>query len=287
MTSATARKEKSGWVMTHRQREIGAFIIRFLIGLIFIVPLFFTFSYSLRPDSELVNKSQSLLPEMWTLEHYEWVFKYVPVFRYMANSLIMCAIVICSKLITASLASYAFAFYQFKGSKFLFLIVTSATIIPGEVTLISNFLTVSQAGLRDTYIGLVAPFLVGTMSIFMMRQFYMSLDHGYREAAKIDGCGNFGFLFRIAIPLSVPTMASVAIYEFINIYNLYMWPLMISKSQEMYTIQVGMSMLVGQESDEPGNILAGAILCMIPATILFVIGQKRLISGMVAGGMKG
>lgn len=273
--------------MSRRQKDWIGLAIRIAIGLVFVVPLFFTFSYSLRPDSELVNKSSSLLPEVWTLGHYEWVFHYVPVGRYMLNSIVMCALVILSKMITASLAAYAFAFYEFKGSKLLFLFVTTATMIPGEVILISNFLTVSQLNLRDTYAGLVAPFLVGTMSIFMMRQYYMSLPHAFRDAAKLDGCSNMGFLWRIAVPLSIPTLASLAIYEFINIYNLYLWPLMISKSQNMYTIQIGMSMLVGQESDEIGNVLAGAVICMVPSLFIFLVGQKRLMAGMVSGGIKG
>ena len=273
--------------MSTRQREFFGFFIRFALGLIFIIPLFFTISYSLRPDVELLNKSASFLPETWTLGHYRWVFQYVPIFRYMLNSLICCALVILSKMIFASMAAYAFAFFEFAGSKLLITVILTAVKIPGEVTIISNFLTISDLGLRDSYAGFVLPFLVSSMSIFMMRQFYMSLPKDFRDASTLDGCGDMGFFVRIAVPLSVPSMASLAIYEFIGIFNQYLWPLLIAKSDSMYTIQIGMSMLVGQETDEVGRVLAGAILCMIPACGVFILGQKYLISGMVSGGIKG
>ncbi|NLJ65445.1 MAG: carbohydrate ABC transporter permease [Christensenellaceae bacterium] len=270
-----------------RRKEWLGFSWRIMIGLLLLVPMFFTFSYSLRSDVELLNKSSSLLPEVWTLEHYEWVFKYVPVFRYMLNSLICCVVVIISQMIFASMAAYAFAFFEFKGSKLIFALILMTTMIPGDVTIISNFLTISSAGLRDTYAGLVLPFLVSAMSIFMMRQFYLSLSEDFRDAATLDGCTDMGFFFRIAVPLSVPSLASLAIYEFIIIFNQYLWPLLVSKSDSMYTIQIGMSMLIGQETDEIGNVLAGAIVCMVPTCFVFAIGQKYLIAGMVSGGIKG
>lgn len=273
--------------MSRRQYEWLGFSFRFFLGLAFIIPLFFTFSYSLRPDVELLNKSKALLPETWSLEHYRWVFRYVPVFRYMFNSLICCGIVIASKLVFASMAAFAFAFFDFVGSKLIFTMILVAVMIPGDVTIVSNFLTISDLGLRDTYAGFVFPFLVSSMSIFMMRQFYMSIPKDFRAAATLDGCGDMGFFWRIAVPLSVPSMAALAIYEFIGIFNQYLWPLLVARSDSMYTIQIGMSMLVGQETDEVGRILAGALICMVPTAFIFILGQKYLIAGMVSGGIKG
>ena len=120
-----------------------------------------------------------------------------------------------------------------------------------------------------------------------MRQFYLSIPSEFKEAATIDGCGDIGFFARIAVPLSVPSIISLAIYEFIMIYNQYFWPLLVNTKDSMYTIQIGMSMLVGHESDEVGRVLAGAIICIIPSTTIFVIGQKYLVQGMTAGAIKG
>ena len=131
------------------------------------------------------------------------------------------------------------------------------------------------------------PFLVSGMGIFMMRQFYSSLPKDFKEAATLDGCSTLGFFYRIAVPLSMPSIAALAIYEFVIIYNQYLWPLLISNSQKMYTVQIGMAMLKGAETDHLGVILAGAIICILPVVLVFSLGQKYIIRGMVAGGIKG
>lgn len=263
------------------------FALKLALGLFILFPLFICLSYSLRPDTELMNQSKSFLPETWTLEHFRWVFKYVPIFQYLKNSLICCVIVICSQAILASLCAYAFAFFRFPLKNFLFTVIITTMIIPGDVTIISNFLNIQALGLRNTYAGMTLPFLISSMSVLLMRQYYLSIPGELKDAATIDGCGDILFFLRIAVPLSIPSVISLAIYEFIGIYNQYFWPLLVNTKDDMYTIQIGMSMLVGHESDEVGRVLAGAILCIIPCSIIFVIGQKQLVQGMTAGAIKG
>jgi len=262
-------------------------LLKICIGLIILFPLFICLSYSLRPDTELMNRSKSILPETWTLQHFTWVFKYVPVFQYLKNSLICCAIVIASHVLLASLCAYAFAFFKFPLKGFLFTVIITTMMIPGDVTIISNFLNIQALGLRNTYAGMTLPFLISSMAVLLMRQYYLSIPTELKEAATIDGCTDMGFWWKIAVPLSVPSIISLAIYEFIGIYNQYFWPLLVNTKDSMYTIQIGMSMLVGHESDEVGRILAGAIICIIPSTTVFVIGQKYLIQGMTSGSIKG
>jgi sn-glycerol 3-phosphate transport system permease protein len=274
-------------IIAKKEKEMLFLLFRIALGLVILFPLFICFSYSMRPDTELMNRSRSILPEQWSFEHYRWVFRYVPVFRYMMNSFICCVIVIFFQLMLASFAAYAFSFFNFPGKKLFFTLIITTMMIPGDVTIITNFLTIQNLGLKNTYAGFTLPFLIGCMAILLMRQFYLSLPSELKEAATIDGCGDMGFLFKIAIPLSKPSMISLAIYEFIGIYNQYFWPLLVSTDDKMHTIQIGMSMLMGHESDEVGRILAGAIVCIIPSTIVFIVGQKPLVSGMIAGSIKG
>lgn len=272
---------------TTRENIIG-FVIRFLIALLFLSPFLLSISYSFRTDTEIMmTKGVTLFPRKFTIENYGWVFKYVPMLTYIKNSMLHYVLIIAAQIIFCSMTAYAFSFFEFKGKKILFDLILFSMMIPGEVTLITNFLQVQRWGLANTYLGMVITALISSLGIFTLRQFYMSLPNEFREAATIDGCGDLGFWFRIALPLSVPTIASMAIYEFVTIYNRYMWPLLIANKDSMYTVQIGMDMLKSAESDNLGIVLAGAVICVFPVILVFVFGQKYIIKGMVSGGVKG
>ena len=270
------------------RRNFRAVFVRILIGIMVISPLLLGISYSFRSDAEIMmTKGITLLPRTWTLENYEWVFNYIPVGKYIFNSIIHYVLMVGAQIILCSMAAFAFSFFQFKGKKILFNAILFSMMIPGEVTLIANFLQVQNWGLVNTYAGMVITGMVSGMGIFMLRQFYLSLPKELYEAAKLDGCNNMQFWFKIALPLSKPTLASIAIYEFVTIYNRYMWPLLIAQDEDMYTIQIGMAMLKGSEGDNLGIVLAGAVVCIVPVLLVFIIGQKYIVRGMVSGGVKG
>lgn len=264
-----------------------AVIFRVLIGLLIIVPIILGISYSLRTDGEIMTAELSLFPKKVTLENYAYVFKYIPIGHYLLNTLVNCVIVIAAQVILCSITAFVFVFYNFKGKNFLFSMILVTMMIPGDVTLIANYLTIQNHGLTNTALGMTLPFLVSGMGIFMMRQFFLSLPRDFKEAATLDGCSTLGYLFRIALPLALPSIISLSLYEFVIIYNQYLWPLLIANSQKMYTIQIGMAMLKGAEVDHLGIILAGAIICIVPVVIVFTFGQKYIIRGMVSGGIKG
>ena len=270
-----------------RKNLIG-FIIKFLIALLFLSPFFLSISYSFRTDTEIMmTKGVTLFPRNAVIENYIWVFRHVAIFTYLKNSLLHYILIMGAQIILCSMTAYAFAMFEFRGKKILFNLILFSMMIPGEVTLITNFLQVQSWGLANTYLGMVITALISSLGIFTLRQFYMSLPKDFKEAATLDGCGDIGFWLRIALPLSVPTIASMAIYEFVTIYNRYMWPLLMANKESMYTIQIGMDMLKGAESDNLGVILAGATICIVPVVTVFVIGQKYIIKGMVSGGVKG
>ena len=146
---------------------------------------------------------------------------------------------------------------------------------------------VQKFRLLNTYIGLALPYLICGAAVFMMRQYYMTIPKDLKGAADIDGCSDMGFLFRIILPNSVPTLISLGIYLFVDTYNQYFWPLLVAQRQEMFTAQIGMNMLINSETTAYTKILAGAILCLLIPMVTFIIGQDYMVKGMADGAIKG
>ena len=274
---------------THRARIARHWItygLKVLLGILIIFPVLICIMYALKGETEILQ-STSLLPKHPTLSNFKWVIHMIPIGTYLINTLIQCAAVIICQIIFCSLAAYALVFFEFKGKAFLFTLILATMMIPGDVVVITNYIQIQHWHMTNTHLGMALPYLISGMGIFLMRQFYLTLPHDLKDAADIDGCGDMGFFFRIALPLSVPSLASLAIYQFILIYNRYFWPLLVTNTDSMRTVQIGMAMLEGGENGRTGNILAGATLCILPVAVVFIIGQKYLIKGMTAGAVKG
>ena len=260
---------------------------KIVIGLLIISPLLMGLSLSFMTASEMASIPPHFIPHDPVLHTYQNALKTVPIFSFMVNSVIVCAIVIIGQFITCSFAAYAFSFYKFKGQRFLFLLILTTMMIPADAIIIANYLTISQFRLNDTYVGLTAPYVTGAMGIFLLRQFFLTIPKELREAALLDGCKDMRFLFQVVMPISKPAIASLGIYVFIQVYNQFLWPLLVTNTNGMRTVQVGMSILKESEAVDYGAVLAGSVLILIPAIFIFLIGQKHLIKGMTAGAVKG
>jgi sn-glycerol 3-phosphate transport system permease protein len=263
------------------------FVLKLIIGLVIISPILFGLSFSFMSPAERAEVPPHLLPREPVTYTYERAVGQVPIIRFMMNSLIVCAIIITGQVITCGFAAYVFAFYRFRGNKLIFMVVLSTMMIPVDAIIIANYLTISQFRLYDTYIGLVAPYLSSAMGIFLMRQFFLTIPRELHEAAIIDGCRDLRFLFNIVIPISKPVIASLGVDIFIQTYNQFLWPLLVTNSNRMRTVQIGMSILKEAEIVDYGVVLAGAVLILIPSVLVFVIGQKYMVKGMTAGAVKG
>ena len=261
--------------------------LKLLIGLLFISPLIICLLFSFQPNEEVGAAPLHLLTDNPTLDNYIYVLQNVPVARYLTNTLAMCVVCISSQIILASFAAYGFVFFNFPGRNLLFTMILATMMIPGDVVVITKYVTIQNADLVDTFAGLVITSLTTGTSIFMMRQYYMTLPGDLKEAATLDGCGDLGFLFRIAMPLSVPTCAALGIYSFIHVYNSYFWPLLVTTTDEMRTVQIGMADLITGDAIAYGHVLAGAVLCMVPTVLVFIFGQDYIVKGMTAGAVKG
>ncbi len=255
--------------------------------LLILIPLLYTLSISLMPTDEIYQNV--LIPSSLNLDNYVRAFtnpNYHFV-RFIGNSLLVSVCVTLGQMITCSLAAFSFSFLEFKGKKALFILILSTMMVPGEATIIANYLTVSHWGWLDSYWVLIAPFLCSAMGIFLLRQYYLTFAKELHEASKIDGCVNWQFLLWVVIPLSRPALGALGAYVFLNTWNQYMWPLLVTNSTNYRTVQIGISMLYDIDAEGMGLMMAGVMIVIIPSLSVFIFMQKQLINGLMAGAVKG
>ena len=271
-----------------RQLRGGAsYALKVLIGLLFISPMIIGLLFSFQSDSQLGAAPLRLITENPTIENYIEVFRKVPLLHYHKNTAVVCVVAICAQIVFSSLAAYAFVYFDFPLKKQLWTLILMTMMVPGEVVVITNYVTAQNLHLINTYAGLFITSMISGTAIFMMRQYYMQLPKDFKEAAVLDGCGDIGFLFRVATPLSIPTISALAVYLFVHIYNAYFWPLLVTNKDTMRTIPIGISFLVTGDIISYGQILAGAMVAILPSVIAYIFGQDYIIKGMTAGGIKG
>ena len=259
----------------------------FVLAFVVLLPLLYAVSIAFMPSGELFTMDLNLVPQNPTFSNFKDAMTNVPLLRFILNSFIMAGCITLGQIVTCSLAAFAFSFLDFKGKGVLFMIVMATMMVPGEATIISNYLTVGNLGMLDTYSVLIVPYLTSAMGIFLFRQFYMTFPISLYESAKLDGCGNLRFIVRILIPLTKSAIGAMAVYTFINAWNMYMWPLLVPGSDQMRTVQIGISMLNSIDSQSITLMIAGVVIVIIPSISIFIVGQKQLIRGMFSGAVKG
>lgn len=270
-----------------RARKSFRLLVNILVACVVLLPLLYSLSVAFMPSGELFTTELNILPENPTFENFKEALKNVPLLRFIGNSFLVAGIITIGQIISCSLAAFAFTFLEFKGKGILFALVMATMMIPGEATIISNYLTVAGWGMLDTYAVLIIPYLTSAMGIFLFRQFYMSFPISLYESAKLDGCSNLRFIIKILIPLTKSAIGAMAVYTFINAWNMYMWPLLVTGSDKMRTVQIGISMLNSVDSQSITLMIAGVVMVIIPSLSIFIVGQKQLIRGMFSGAVKG
>ncbi|BAD41165.1 carbohydrate ABC transporter permease [Symbiobacterium thermophilum] len=258
-----------------------------LAALFMVFPILYAVSISLMPPAEVNTFPPRFLPSSPRWANYAEVARSVPVGRYLLNSLVVSSAVTLGQIATASLSAYAFAFMNFRGKAALFALFMSTMMVPWEVTLIPNYLTIRSLRLLDSYTGLVLPFLATAFGTFLLRQFFLQIPRELEEAARIDGCGRFRFFWSIALPLARPGLLTLGAYTFLSTWNQYLWPLLVTNTRLMRTVQIGVRFLMNEEGLQYHRVMAGVVLCMAPALVVLVLGQRYLVRGLMAGGLKG
>lgn len=262
-------------------------VIAIIIALVIISPLLYCFSTSFLTEKEIFAKVY--FPTSLYLDNYSAALSQAPLFRFILNSIIVAGSCTFLQLFTGSLAGYAFGCLKFKGQNMIFRLFLCTMMIPGNAIIISNYLTVSNWGLikAQTLWVLILPYMTSAFCVFNMRQAYKSLPSELLEAANIDGCTTFQTFYRIAMPLTIPSLGAAGIQTFLSVWNQYLWPLLTTNAIEMRTVQLGIGMLQNADGQAFGTIMAGTTVVLIPSLLVFVLGQKTLISGLTSGAVKG
>ena len=269
-----------------RSRVIGGIIATLMAALI-VSPIVYCFISSFYTEVQFNIRPIRLIPSPFDYHNFKEATEMAPILRFIFNSFFTALVIMSCQLFTASLAGYAFGCLQFKGQKAIFMLFLSTMMIPGQAIIISNYLTMAKFHLIDTYWALILPYLTSAFSVFNLRQAYKSLPRELMESAEIDGANSFQFLIKVGFPLTLPFLGAVGIYSFIQTYNQYLWPLLVVNSKKMRTIQIGIGMLRNEEREDYGIIMAGTMMALVPSIVIFVTGQKTLISGLTKGAVKG
>ena len=222
-----------------------------------------------------------------TLNNYAEVFRVLPFGRYFLNSVIVTVSVTVLQILISSLAAFAFARLRFRGREAIFLLYLATLMIPVQVTLIPNFLIIRNFGWYNTYLALIAPGLFSALSTFLLRQYYRGIPLDLDEAARMDGASSLRIWWQVIIPLSWPVMAALAIFTFQATWNDFLWPLIVTGSDEMRTIPIGLAYLVGQYSTAWNLLMAGSMLALLPVLVIYLLAQKTFVQGITLTGMGG
>ncbi len=264
-----------------------AYTVLILASILILFPFWTALSNSFMTEADSATYPPKLLPSHWDMQNFLNVLNTIPIVRFIMNSFITSTIITLGQLLTSCMAAYAFAFLRFPGRKLMFSLFLATMMIPSEVTMIPNYLTIRSWNWLDSYAGLTVPFLTTAFGTFLMRQFFMQLPKELMEAARIDGCGHLRIFASLVVPLSMPGLATLGVYSFLTHWNMYLWPLLITNSDSMRTVQIGVSMLQFAESTAWNVVMAGIVLVLLPSLLLLVVGLGRLVGGLTAGSLKG
>ena len=278
--------------MTKKHTLLTVLLVIFFIIVagIILLPLILLFVSSLRPGNELMANGITFFID-WknaNFDTYKLLFSgQNAYFLWYKSSLIITAVQVVCALFFSSLVGYGFAMYNFKGKNVLFLCVLLIMCVPTEIILLPLYRTIINLNLIDTVGGVILPFIVVPMLIFFFRQYLSGIPKDFLDAARVDGCTEYGIYFKIMVPLMKPSFAAMGIYEGMQSWNNLLWPMIVLRSADKITLPVGLSSLLSPYGNNYDILIAGSCFAIVPILILFICFQSSFISGMTAGGVKG
>lgn len=255
--------------------------------LLFTLPFIWSISISFQPPGDVFSWPIKLFPDPGTLENYKRLWTEIPFARWLLNSTLVVVIVTIANLFLASLAGYTFARLRFPGRDLIFYMFLATLMIPGHITLVPKFMLLNKLGLINSYPGLFMPGLVQVFGIFLMKQFFETLPVELEEAARIDGCSRFQTFWTVILPISRPALVALGIYTFQGTWNDFLWPVIVTTTQDMYTLPLGMAMFRYEFKVEWTMLMAGSIMIALPMLIIFLTFQRLFIQGAASSGLKG
>ncbi len=289
MTLKTTRRPVSGYRVQEFVNRAMIYLTLSLVTLIVVIPLLWMFSTSFKLKSQLFTKEIYWIPKQITLENYQKILNNpsTPIGRWFMNSLFVASVTTVLKLVIDSLAGYAYARLDFPGRKQIFGLLIATLFLPGVMFLVPNFVTVANLGLLNKFSGVIIPALASVFGVYFMRQFFESLPKELEEAAEIDGANRLQIFYLIALPLSRPALATLAVIEFLASWNDFLWALLVLKDRAVQTLQPGLRTLQGAYTSEYGLMMAGAVIVAVPVLVLYIFLQRFIVQSVATTGLKG
>lgn len=270
------------------RRVRSALVYAWLVAAVIVVcfPLYYVFEGALTPSRYLAQGLPGLLPIHLDLSNVIRATHVIPLGQQFLNSIAVTLAQTVLQVVIGIMTAYALVFCRLRGTRAVFLVLLASMMIPGETTLIANYLTVSSWHLIDTLLVVFLPFIASALAIFLFRQAFLSFPEELREAAVLDGAGHFRFIRSMLLPITRPTLVSVTLVSATAAWNGFFWPLLVTNSPEHRTVQVGIAQLSSSEATDVGVVLAGAAMVTLPVLVLVLLAQRFLADGLTAGALK-
>lgn len=287
MSNAGKAEKRVRGTSGRRERNGLTYLILIVFTMIYLIPILWMVVCSFKPDAELFVYPPKLFPTRFSLENYLDAWNRGDFGLYFKNTTIVAVSATILTVVINTMAGYAFAKYKFRGSTAIFLFFLATMMLPLEVLMIPIFQVIRVFKLYNNFWGLIIPSAATPAGVFLVRQYFLTIPNELMESARIDGASELKIFLRLMLPLAKPVMSVLAIFAFLWRWNDYMWPLVVIRDTQKYTVQLALANFSGQYAVDWGSLLAMSVLTMIPVLIIFVIFQKQFMKGMVAGAVKG
>ncbi len=285
-TPLTTWRQSKVW---RRRLAVGVvYLVLIALSISFLSPFALMVSTSLKPEDRIFTETIEWIPRPIRWHNYVEALQSFPFLLYLRNTLFVCALVVVGTVLSSALPAYGFARLRWKGRDVLFLIMLATIMLPAQVTMLPVFVLFRTIGWTGTYLPLVVPpFFGSAFAIFLLRQFFLTIPQELSDAARIDGCSEWRIFWQIIVPLSVPALATVALFAFIGAWTDFINPLVYLTDENTYTLAVGLQTFVGRHSSEWNLLMAAATVVTLPLMVVFFFTQKLFIEGITLTGIKG
>lgn len=266
-------------VLVYAQLVIGSVIM--------VLPFVWMISTSLKLPSEVAVLPPKWIPSKFNWSNYATAWKAAPFGRYFVNSVIVTVATTIGELVTTILAAFAFSRLKFWGRDALFTVLLATMMVPGEMLLIPNYVTLTDFGWINRYQALIVPWLASVYAIFLLRQYFLGIPEELYYAARIDGSRDWRYLWRIMVPLSRPALVTIALLKGIGSWNAFLWPMIVTNSAEMRTLPVGLTAFTSETNTDYELLMAATTMIVLPMIALYALLQRYIVEGISRGGLKG
>lgn len=268
-------------------RRVPLYVLLTFFAVIFIFPVYWMASTSLKPRSEVLQRPPTIVPNSVALENYGFILTEESFVRYLGNSVFVVGVSTAIAVFTSTMGGYIFAKFRFRGRNVLFLLILATTMMPFQTYMVPFYLLTMNLGLIDTYLGIMMPLFVTAFGLFFIRQNAFSVPDEYLDSGRIDGAGEWLLFSRIVVPMLRAPIAAIVIFAFMFGWKFFIWPLIITNSKSKYVLEVGLAAFANRNALDYGLQMTGAVVSIVPILVVFLIFRRQFVGGLALTGTKG